>query len=71
MRYKDCEVKKVVETGCKEIRDELRMKDFDNVERKLICVSVSDLEIQLSSLQIRLMIRTLTEHIFRLYWRPN
>jgi hypothetical protein len=47
------------------------MKDFDNVERKLICVSVSDLEIQLSSLQIRRMTRTLTEHIFGLYWRPN
>jgi hypothetical protein len=28
------------------------MNDFDNVERRMTCVSVSDLEIQLSSLQI-------------------
>jgi hypothetical protein len=47
------------------------MKDFENVERRMICVSVSDLEIQLSSLQIRRMIRTLAEHIFRINWRPK
>jgi hypothetical protein len=47
------------------------MNDFDNVEGRMIYVSVSDLEIQLRSLQINLLISTLVEHIFRLNWSPN